>query len=415
MPQSLTNFDNALKDFYGPGLKEAVNNSNPVLTEATRNDEDIQGRRAVWSVHTGRSTSTSARAELGTLASADRQRFSQMNEDLAFLYHTVKVSGPAKHLTKGDNGAFARALETELDGAETDLKNDISRQVFGQSLTDGTNLQTGVLTTLAADPGTGTTWTVTNMTASEFRFLFVGMTFNIINPSGGAARAGGPFTIATLNPSAKTFTTAEAANGAEASGDYMVRASGATAATSNFGSEINGLRHLINSTSVFAGVNPSTVPSWAAVTAGSSTTQISETLLDLAAEAVETDGNGDSPSLYIAEHSQRRKLAQQLQSQKMYEGRELTLTAGWRGLQIARGTLVTDRYCPVNDIFAITPKYLVRFVGLDWTWDDDDGKVLFKALDGADAVEARFKTYMNLVTTVRNAHARITVSTPSFT
>jgi hypothetical protein len=100
MPQSLTNFDAALKDDYGPGLRNAINNSNPVLTEATRNDEDIVGRRAVWSVHTARSTSTSARGELGSLHSADRQRFAQMSDALKFLYHTIKVSGQAKHLTQ---------------------------------------------------------------------------------------------------------------------------------------------------------------------------------------------------------------------------------------------------------------------------------------------------------------------------
>ena len=35
MPQSQTNFDAALKDDYGPGLRESINNSNVVWTEAT--------------------------------------------------------------------------------------------------------------------------------------------------------------------------------------------------------------------------------------------------------------------------------------------------------------------------------------------------------------------------------------------
>src|SRR6266568_3528681 len=113
MPQSVTNFDAALKDDYGPGLRESVNNSSPVWTEATRNDEDIVGRQAVWSVHTQRSTSTGARAELAALPSADRQRYSQAKESLAFLYHTIKVSGPAKQLTRNDTGSFLRALESE--------------------------------------------------------------------------------------------------------------------------------------------------------------------------------------------------------------------------------------------------------------------------------------------------------------
>lgn len=406
MAQSLTNFDNALKDFYGPGLKEAVNNSNPVLTEATRNDEDIQGRRAVWSVHTGRSNSTGSRAELGTLPTADRQRYSQMNEDLAFVYHTIKVSGPSKHLTKNDSGSFARALESELDGAEKDLKNDLARQCFGQSLAISSTYYSGVIGLCNGDPSTGPTVTVDNGAGVAFgtRQLFVGEVIQFVNPSTGTARTG-TYTVSG-NITSTTFDVTETIDAAVADNDWIVR-------SGNFGAEINGLRHLI-STNPFAGVDPATVPSWGALSVGSSTTQVSETIFDQAAEAPEIDGDGSTPSLYITEHTQRRKLAQQLQAQKMYEGRQMTLTAGWQGLQIARGTLLVDRFCPVNTAFAITPKYLVRFVGLDWTWDDDDGKVLYKALDGSDAVEARFKTYMNLVTTVRNAHTKITLSTPTF-
>jgi len=413
MPQNLSTYDDALKDFYGVGLKEATNNSNPVMTEATKNDQDIVGRQAIWSVHTGRSGSTSARGEGGTLRAADRQRFTDMREDLSYLYHTIKVSGQAKHLTKNNEGAFARALETEIDGAEKDLKNDIARQVFGQKVTIDSALRSGCIATLSSDPGTGTTLTMTGASAAEMRYFFIGQYVTVINSS---ATVYGPYEVTAVSAANKTLTIGSAANAAIASGDFVFLSNTtvSTIADTNYDNEINGLRHLINASDTFAGVTVASAPSWASRTAGSSTTQISETLLDTAVEAVETDGDGSSPSLFIAEHSQRRKLAQQMQAQKTYDGREMTLTAGWRGLQVARGVLVTDRYCPTNDIFAITPKYLSRFVGLDWTWDDDDGKVLYKALDGTDAVEARFKTYMNLVTTVRNAHCRITVSTPSF-
>ena len=84
---------------------------------------------------TARSTSTGGRAELAALPSADRQRYSQAKENLAFLYHTIKVSGPAKQLTRNDTGSFVRALESEISGAEKDLKNDCARQAFGDAVT----------------------------------------------------------------------------------------------------------------------------------------------------------------------------------------------------------------------------------------------------------------------------------------
>ena len=42
MPQSLTNFDSALKDNYGPGLKNAVNNANAFLGEVKINDASMR-------------------------------------------------------------------------------------------------------------------------------------------------------------------------------------------------------------------------------------------------------------------------------------------------------------------------------------------------------------------------------------
>lgn len=408
MPQSLTNFDAALKDNYGPGLKNAINSSNPFFAEVKINDRDIIGRKAVWSLHTSRSASTGGRAELASLPTADRQRYSQLQDDLVFTYHTIKVSGPAKHLTRGDEGAFARALESEIDGAESDIKNDRARQLFGQARTNGTTLQPGVLGLLSADPGTGTTLTFANATKAEMRYFFIGEKLDIINPADGTARTvpSGGVEVTGVDIAAKTITVAAAIDAGVADADYVVR-------FGNFGNEINGLRHLV-STQKTANVDPATVPSWGSVTAGSSTTAISEVLLNEASEKVLTDGDGSTPSLWAVEYDQRRKLASQLQAQKRYDGAQTTLKSGWKGLDIAEGVLIADRYCPTNDGFGLSMGDIERFVGLDWTWDEDDGKVLYKALDGSDSVEARFKVYDQLVATKRNSHVRVTFSSPTF-
>lgn len=412
MPQSLTNFTNAMKEVYEPGLRNAVNNSNVVWAEAITNTEDLIGEEAVWSIHSGRSNSTGARGELAALPTADRQRYLKARTSLKYQYHTIKVSGPSKHLTKNDKGAFARALEAEIKGAEKDLKNDMARQVFGTALTDGSALQTGVIGTLSADPGTGTTLTFANEDESVIRHFHLGMLVQAINPSGGAARAGGPYEVTGIDKSARTVTIGSAANTAIASGDYIVRAS--SDGGTNFGEEIDGLRRLISSTGVYAGIDPASNPQWKSTQIGSTSTGISEVLLDEAVEAVETDGDGSSPELFVSEFVQRRKLASVLQAQKRYEGRDMTLTSGWKGLQLAKGVLVTDRYCPTTDIFGIHKPELQKFVGLDFQWDDDDGEVFFKAHDGSDAVEARFKGYVQLAVTNRNSHVRVKVSEPSF-
>ena len=409
MPQSLSNLDAALKDDYGPGLRESVNNSNPVWTEATRNDEDIQGRQAVWAVHTARSTSTGARAELSTLPSADRERYSQAKQTLAFLYHTIKVSGPSIALTRGDDGAFVRALEAEIDGAEKNLKVDCARQAFGDVVTVNSIVQTGVLATVTSDTGTVTTLgspteDETAISAAEMRYFFVGMSVDYLSGTTGALR--GTVVLTAVDRVNGTITSA--ASPAGTTDEDVISRQG------SFGAEMLGLRALVKDTGTIANISPTTVPTWAAIKVGSSTTAISEVLFDQATEGVETDGDGSTPNLYFCEHAQRRKLASILQAQKRYDGKQVTLQAGWNGLQLARGVLIADRFCPTNTAFAITPKELVRFVGQDFQWDDRDGKILKPAFDGSDAVEARYLAYQQLMTTNRNSHTLISMATPTF-
>lgn len=410
MPQSLTNFDGALKDNYGPGLKNSVNNMNPIVTEIGFNDQDLIGRKAVWSIHTGPSASTGNRAELAALPSADRQRYTEVNDALVAHYHTIKVSGQADALSKGDVGSFLRALEAEMDGAKKDITRDYARQVVGQKLTDGTNLQSGVMFVLSADPGTGSTWTVATATVSEMRYLFKGMRIDVINPGSGASRSGTPtggYTVATINQAARTFTTSEASDASTASADYVVR-------FGNFGNEINGLRFLMSPTAKYAGLDPATEPAWAPVAVGSSTTQISELIFSQAEDIVETDGDGGGAELlFVAAVTQCQKLATILQAQKRYDGRDVTLKGGFKGVQIANGVLVRDRYVPDTFACGLNRSELSRFVGLDWSWDDGGGSVLFKALDGSDAVEGRYKTYHQFVTTNRNSHVQITLAVPA--
>lgn len=397
----MTNMDAALKDDYGPGLRNAINNSNVVYTEVAMNDTDIVGRRAVWSDHTGRSTSTAARGELGTLPTADRQRYTQLSEDLVSLYHTIQVSGQSLHLTKNDTGSFVRALESEIKGAERDVPNDLERQVMNDFVTINSIARTGTIggaiTGVAA-----LVITLGNATLPEMRTFFVNERVDVINGTTGAVRGVG--TITAVNKTSKTITL-DAMPGSSAAGDFVVR-------EGNLNLEINGLRGLVSATKPFAGIDPATVPEWASPAVGSSTTTISETFLDELSESVETDGDGGTPNLYITDHLQRRKLSSMLQAQKRYDGREMTLKAGWKGLQIAQGTLVVGRYCPTTSVFALQPKEITRFVGLDWTWDEDDGRILHR--ETSDSVGARYKSYCQLVATNRNSHAVGTLAVPSF-
>lgn len=414
MAQSLANFDAALKNVYAPGLRNAINYSNPVLTEVVKDTMNVSGRKCIWAVHSGRSASTGARAELGTLPSADRQRYLAPEDTLAYVYHTIKVSGQAKHLTQNDAGAFARALDAEIQGGEKDLKTEIGREMFNQATTINSVLVNGVI----AQIKTVTSATVLALDAADdadadaaldssvMRYFFPGMKLDAVTPSTGVVSASA-MTVASVDKTAKTITL-DSTTGCNVD-DQLFRAGGVAVGAK----EINGLRFLVG-TQNYAGITAASNSVWNANSVGSTSEGISENLLESAIEKVQTDGDGSTPTLAIAEQSQGRKLASLIQQQKRYAPPATKLEAGWTGIDVAGLNLVFDRYCPTTNIFVLNPQELAWFVGLDWSWDDDNGTVLFKALDGSDAVEARFKGYVNLQSYTRNAHTIVTAAEPTF-
>lgn len=409
MPQSLANYDAALKNIYAPGLRNALNNSNPILTEVVKDRENFSGRNCIWGVHSGRSTSTGARAEFGTLPTADRQRYLAPQDNLAYLYHTIKVSGQAKNLTQNDAGAFARALDQEMTGAETDIKVDLARQMFNQALTINSALINGALAVVSNVSGniltlTDGTATYSNITAP----FFVGMILDSVTVATGAISQAAT-TVASISKANGTVTVT--AIGSTVTTDALFRAGNFTATAGE--NEVNGLRFLLG-TQNYAGITAGSNPVWNGNAVGSSSEGISENLLESAIELVQTDGDGSTPTLAVAHQTQGRKLASIIQQQKRYAPPSVTLEAGWKGIDVAGLNLVFDRFCPSTRAFVITPDQLAWFIGLDWSWDDDNGSVLYKALDGSDAVEARYKAYVNLEAYKRNSHTVVTMADATF-
>jgi hypothetical protein len=415
MPQSLANYDAALKNIYAPGLRNSINYSNPVLTEVVRDTTNVSGRKCIWAVHSGRSASTGARAEFGVLPVADRQRYIAPEDNLRYQYHTIKVSGQARHLTQNNAGAFAKALDQEMTFAAKDVKTDLARQMFNAAVTINSLLTNGSLAQ-AHTITDSTHIVIESLEATDadvaadtndpvYRLFFVGQLIDAVNPSDGTIHA--TFSVTAVVPGTGITTTT---NTGAVADDFLFRSGNQVAGQSL---EVNGLRFLIGTQS-YASVTAATNPVWNGNAVGSSTTGISENLLESAIEKVETDGDGSTPTLGLAEHKQGRKLATIVQQQKRYAPPAVTLEAGWKGIEVAGLNLVFDRFCPGTQIFVLTPSELAWFVGLDWTWDDDDGKVLYKALDGSDAVEARYKAYVNLQSYTRNAHTLVTAALPVF-
>ena len=73
MVQTMTNFDNVLKEFYEGAIRETLNNEVPLFRVLDESDREWSGRRVLWPVHTARNAGVGARSDNGTLPTAGNQ------------------------------------------------------------------------------------------------------------------------------------------------------------------------------------------------------------------------------------------------------------------------------------------------------------------------------------------------------
>jgi hypothetical protein len=129
-PLTRSTADAVLKEFYLPGIRSILNNELFLLSQVETNSEDIEGRRAVLAINTGRNQGIGARAEMGTLPDAGHQTYNEERISLKYNYGRIQLSGPVIRSMGSDRGSFTRAIQSETQGVTRDLRNDVNRQLY---------------------------------------------------------------------------------------------------------------------------------------------------------------------------------------------------------------------------------------------------------------------------------------------
>ena len=129
---TIANYSRILKDFYDTGgLHDAINREIPLLARFQRMVLDWTGRQAVFAVKVGRGQgNVGYRAEGVALPTASFQEKVNLNITANLLYGSFELSGPLLASAKNKVGSFVQAMESEMDGAVDDVKNDASRALF---------------------------------------------------------------------------------------------------------------------------------------------------------------------------------------------------------------------------------------------------------------------------------------------
>ena len=393
MGATLTTLADIIKTQYAPVVGEMINHSTPILDRIGKDYDSVQGKDFTIPLHYGRNEGIGARGEGSALPTAGNQSYKASVLPMRYQYGRFQITGQTIKATRNNEGAYRKAVRSEMEGLANDMCDSISRQLFG----DGS----GLLATVAAS-GSSSSTVVVDSTAK----LRVGMPVDIIVKTTGAATAGLAGTSVATITDGTTFTISGTLAGSPAA-TYGVYIAGSRDL------EMMGLGGIVSATTTVQGLDVSTYPWWVATVQGNSGSgrAISDTILQKALDTLTQNSNGKPSALYTT-YGVRRAYQAILTAGKQFVN-TMTLTGGFDTIAYNGLPIIPDKNAPSGKIFVVDESKLKFYRMSDnggedngLFWLEEDGNML-KYVTGYDAYEAILCLYSNLGTTMRNAFVRI--------
>ena len=388
MGATLTTLADIIKTQYAPVVGEMINHSTPILDRIGKDYDSVQGKDFTIPLHYGRNEGIGARGEGSALPTAGNQSYKASVLPMRYQYGRFQITGQTIKATRNNEGAYRKAVRSEMEGLANDMCDSLSRQLFG----DGS----GLLATLASS-GSGTSTVVVDSTAK----LRVGMPIDIIVKTTGAATAGLAGTSVATITDGTTFTISGTLAGSPAA-TYGVYIAGSRDL------EMMGLGGIVSATTTVQGLDVATYPWWkATVLANSGTNRaISDTLLQTAIDTLESNSSGMCTAMYTSFGVRRAYQAlltatkQLVNTQKLQGGYEaISYLGGSHGMI----PIISEKDAAANSVFIVDEDELAIHRLADFDWMQEDGSILSR-VSGVDAYEAVLYVYQELGTSMRNAH-----------
>ena len=389
---TLTTLDDILKVQYLGPIREQLNNSSVLYSRLEKNSDSVVGKNFTIPLHYGRNEGVGARGEGTALPAAGNQQYKECIVPMRYQYGRIQLTGPTIKAAKTNEGAFLRAVDSEMRGLERDMKASMNRQAYG----DGT----GALAVCA--DATDATSIVVNSTAK----LRVGMPVDIVVTATGVATAGvvGD-TVASIESATEFTLTTGVTTYASIDSTFSVYVSGSR------NKEMMGLSGIVSATATLQGLAVATYPWWKATVLDNSATNrpISDTIIQTAIDALEANSAGMATAMYTSFGVRRAYQAMLNATKQLVNTQELQ--GGYKAISYLGGShgsipIIADKDAPANKIFVVDENELQVFRLGDFDWMQEDGAILSR-VSGYDAYEAVLYVYQELGTSMRNAHVLI--------
>ena len=398
MAVDVTTYDAALKNTYGGIPSQELNNATPLWDRVKRTSKGFDGRQFILALHGRRNQQIGAQpltgASLPTAASQEQEGYDNATYKPTQLLGVIKLEGAAIELTRTNEGAFVRALRSEVESMAENFAVDFDRQIFG----DGT----GSLTAC------GTTTASTTVVVTSTSKLFAGMGIDVVVSATGATGTGATGRTVSSVTDSTHFVISGAAITTDST--YAVYRAGSRT------NEVNGLQLIVKATGTLGGLDPTVAGNeyWVAATVDSTTTTPSEIAMQKVYEAPQEQkfGGGGKAKLLLGTFGARRTYQNQLAGLKRYASNPMRLVGGFDALDFNGLPFFADRQCPANSIYFLDTDRLFFLQTRAPHWDDTTGTIL-KWVTDKPAFKGYYTWFVQFATDARNAHASMTNITES--
>lgn len=411
MAFSVADAQNILKAVYLPPIQELLNNSTVLLKYLEKEVQDTEGLSFNIPLHVSRNEAAGdGRAENGTLASAGKQGYSNVQVPAKYLYSRIAISGPVIAATKSNKGSFLRALDAEMRGVAKDTRRSFNRQLHGDGRDALGFWVSGTTTAIVVDDGLGNTQGYDFFQSGDQTVDWIDSDNVTVNKSAVTATRG------AVGATGRAITLASALNSgvAPATGDFAVR-------SGTFGKQMTGIQAAISAGNLYTGagyhgVTVAAQPDWAAQViygTGSSEAVTAAGRADLSfpllqsvftAIASNSDYSEQDIKLLLCSYQMRDKYVELCRNERVFYN-NMKLDGGFDAVSYNGKPLVPDVHCRHNRIYFICPESMAIFRLADLDWMDKDGNILYRLSGGdVDGYGATLFVYQELGTKVRNAN-----------
>ena len=352
--QSLTNFDAILKNVYRGPIVEQLNQESYAIDQFERvaaNDMGaFSGRQVIFPIHVARNRGRSAITDGGTLPTAGSQSYADGTVAIRYFAQGIELTDQVIKQSETNEGAFVRALTAEIEGATTDLRKDINRQIYGTG--------DGVLSTISTATTSGTSVSVDNT-----QYIAVGDKVDIIKSDGttyvatgvtvSAVTSSGAITTGAASAGSITISTAVSAT----TGTGAVVVLSGSYGTGSSAMESDGFRNITATSGTLHGLSASSYPVWAGSEVDNNYATVSEDLFIQLSQTIRKK-SAKTPDVFLTTLGVQRRLANTYTSLKRYnDAKSVEINGGYSAIMVAAGNnplpVVSDVDAPQGFAFGL--------------------------------------------------------------